>query len=151
MTEADKCVLVEILTPILDNEGIELVDIETRAQTLRLLIHKPKGISVADCQTVNYAVRPLLGVYQYLTNYALLEVASPGVDRPLRTAKDFHRNRGRTVQIEIEPEPGEQHVQVVHGTIVNVKPETVVIQQSNGENVSVYISCIREAYVHLKW
>ena len=85
MTAAEKNTLIEMLAPILDTEGIELVDIETHSQTLRLLIHKPDGLSVTDCQAVNHTVRPILEVHHLLAGYEQLEVASPGVDRPLRT------------------------------------------------------------------
>ena len=99
------------------------MDVETHGQTLRLLIHKQGGLSVADCQAVNHVVHPILEVHEHLANYAQLEVASPGIDRPLQTAKDFQRNCGRTVQIEIasesENEPG-YHVQ---GTVIEVHPE----------------------------
>ena len=97
--------VAEILTPLLHTEGFELVAVETsgnrKNQILRLLIHKQGGLSISDCQAVNQAVRPVLEVHQILNVYKQLEIASPGVDRPLTTAPDFQRNVGRTVQIEV--------------------------------------------------
>ena len=138
MTEAEKNSIIEMLAPMLDRDGIELVDVETHSKTLRLLIHKPDGLSVADCQTVNQIVRPILEVHKHLENYAQLEVASPGIDRPLRTAKDFQRNYGRTVRIEIEPK-NEQKRQV-QGTVVEVRHGEVVLAQTGGNDISVKIS-----------
>ena len=149
MTIAEKNSIIEMLAPMLDLDGIELVDIETHSKTLRLLIHKPDGLSVADCQMVNQVVRPILEVHEHLANYAQLEVASPGIDRPLRTAKDFQRNCGRTVQIEIAAK--NVHPRQIQGTVVDVHPEEVVLVQSDGKDISVKISHILNARIHLKW
>ena len=149
MTAAEKNSIIEMLAPMLDSDGIELVDVETHSETLRLLIHKPDGLSVADCQMVNHVVRPILEVHEHLSNYAQLEVASPGIDRPLRTAKDFQRNYGRTVQIEIAEKNG--HTRQVQGTVVEARPEEVVLARSDGKDISVKISQILNACIHLKW
>ena len=149
MTAAEKNAIIEMLAPVLDSDGIELVDVETHSKTLRLLIHKPDGLSVADCQMVNQVVRPILEVHEHLANYAQLEVASPGIDRPLRTAKDFQRNCGRTVQIEIAKKNG--HTRQIQGTVVEVHPEEVVLALSDGKDISIKISQILNARIHLEW
>lgn len=149
MTAAEKNSIIEMLAPMLDIDGIELVDVETHSKTLRLLIYKRDGLSVADCQMVNQVVRPILEVHKHLANYAQLEVASPGIDRPLRTAKDFQRNCGRTVQIEIIAQ--NDHTRQIQGTVVEVHPEEVVLTQADGKDISVKISHILNARIHLKW
>ena len=151
MTTTQKNSIIEILAPVLDVDGIELVDIETRGRTLRLLIHKQGGLSVVDCQAVNHIVHPILEVHEHLASYTRLEVASPGIDRPLQTAKDFRRNCGRTVQIEVASESENEHGYHVQGTVVEVHPESVVLAQTGGKNISVQISQIRTAHIHLKW
>ena len=151
MTTTEKNAIIEILTPILDSDGIELVDVETDRQTLRLLIYKPDGLSVKDCQAVNHIVQPILEVHEFFANYTQLEVASPGIDRPLRTARDFQRNCGRTVRIEVNSESENQQEYHVQGVVVEVRPETVVLAQTGGKNISVEISQIRTAHIHLQW
>ncbi len=151
MTTTEKNAIIEILTPILDIDGIELVDVETHRQTLRLLIYKPDGLSVKDCQTVNYIVQPILEVHEFFGGYTQLEVASPGVDRPLRTARDFQRNCGRTVHIEVDSESENEQEHCVQGIVVEVQPETVVLEQTDGKSTSVEISQIRTAHIHLQW
>ena len=151
MTTTEKDAIIEMLTPMLDMDEIELVDIETHGQTLRLLIHKQGGLSVADCQAVNHIVHPILEVHEHLASYAQLEVASPGIDRPLQTAKDFQRNCGRTVQIEAASESDNGQDYRLQGTIVEVHPESIVLAQTNGKSLSVQISHIRKAHIHLKW
>ncbi len=151
MTTTEKNAIIEMLTPILDSDGIELVDVETHRQTLRLLIYKPDGLSVKDCQAVNHIVQPILEVHEFFAGYTQLEVASPGVDRPLRTARDFQRNCGRTVRIEVNSESENRQEHYVQGVVVEVQPETVVLAQTGGKNISVEISQIRTAHIHLQW
>lgn len=149
MTTAEKNAIIEMLAPMLDLDGIELVDVEAHAQTLRLLIHKPDGLSVRDCQVVNQTVRPVLEVHEHLASYAQLEVASPGIDRPLQTAKDFQRNCGRVVRVEVVSEDGQKRE--VQGTVVEVHSEKVVLEVSDGRSISVKISKILNAHIHLMW
>lgn len=149
MTVSEKNSIFELLAPILDLDGIELVDVETQLKTLRLLIHKPGGLSVSDCQAVNSVVRPILEVHEYLASYTQLEVASPGLDRPLRTAADFRRNRGRTVRIEVASKDDRKYQ--VQGTVIEVCQEQVILVETNGNRVVINISEIRDGYIHLKW
>lgn len=149
MTEIEKNSIFEMLAPILQIDGIELVDVETQEKTLRILVHKPRGLSVVDCQVVSQVVHPILAVHQYLTAYTQLEVASPGVDRPLRTAEDFQRNLGRKVQIEAAAENARTYE--VEGTVTAVFGGKVVLAQVTGEQVSVEISQIRDAHIQLDW
>ena len=149
MTVTEKNSIFELLAPILDIDGFELVDVETQSQTLRLLIHKPGGLTVSDCQAVDRVVRPILEVHQHLASYTQLEVASPGLDRPLRTAADFRRNCGRTVQIEVDlKNDGNYQVQ---GDVMEVSDEQVILAQNNGKHIAINISQIRNAQIHLKW
>ena len=149
MTVTEKNTIFELLAPILDIDGFELVDVEIQSQTLRLLIHQSGGLTVSDCQAVNRVVRPILEVHQYLASYTQLEVASPGLDRPLRTAADFQRNCGRTVEIEVDlPNDGNYQVQ---GDVMEVSDEQVILAQDNGKQVTITISQIRNAQIHLKW
>lgn len=151
MTATEKNAIIEMLAPMLELDGIELVDVEAHRQTLRLLIYKPDGLSVVDCQAVNHVVHPILEVHEWLAGYTQLEVASPGIDRPLQTARDFQRNCGHTVQIEVASESEDGEARHVQGVIVEVHPERVILARAGGENISVQISQIREAHIYLKW
>lgn len=149
MTVSEKNSIFELLAPILDIDGIELVDVETQLKTLRLLIHKPGGLSVSDCQAVNSVVRPILEVHEHLASYRQLEVASPGLDRPLRTAADFRRNCGRTVRIVVASKDDKKRQ--VQGTVAEVSEEQVVLVATNDNRVAINISEICNGYIHLKW
>ena len=93
MSTALKTSVSNLLLPVLESEGIEFVDLECegtgRQQTVRLLIHKPGGVTARDCQHISKVVRPILDIHKLIPGIFNLEVASPGVDRLLTTEGRF--------------------------------------------------------------
>ncbi len=145
--------VTELLETFLQTEGYELVDVETaggnRNRTLRLLIHKDGGLTVYDCKYLDQAVRPILEVHQLLTEYKQLEIASPGLDRPLKTEADFKRNLGRNVQIQTTSKNGQMNE--VEGNITDVVDSHVVLEETNGQTVQIKISDIHKGHIQLVW
>lgn len=91
--------LREITEQALNGLSIELVDIERAAMgLLQVTIDTPEGVTIEDCEN---ASRLLSRVYEVENIDKRLEVGSPGVDRPLRTLKDFNRFVGERVQIKL--------------------------------------------------
>lgn len=101
--------LREITEQALNGLSIELVDIERAAMgLLQVTIDTPQGVSIEDCEN---ASRLLSRVYEVENiDYKRLEVSSPGVDRPLRTLKDFNRFVGERVQIKLHKAVDNQKV-----------------------------------------
>lgn len=153
MAEGIETTVVEMLTPLLQTEGFELVAVETagnrKNRILRLLLHKQGGLSVSDCKAAAQIVRPILEVHQLLSAYKQFEIASPGVDRPLETAADFRRNLGRTVQIEATSEGGQAFE--VQGQVVDVIDGCIILEQTSGKTVHIEISKVCKAYIQLVW
>lgn len=81
--------------------GYELVELERSAKggLLRVYIDKPGGITVEDCALVSNHLGRLFTVEN--VNYERLEVSSPGLDRPLRTARDFARFAGQKAKLKL--------------------------------------------------
>ena len=78
---------------------------------LRIFIDRSGGVSIADCEMVSTALSVLLDVENFMGGRPYtLEVSSPGIDRPLKTEKDFRRICGREVVV---------HVRVPDGTTVS--------------------------------
>jgi len=99
---------------VLESEGIELVQVDLDRQRggwlLRLTIDKPAGISLSDCQRVSEQFGAELDVEDLIPGSYVLEVSSPGLDRPLRSEADFHRFIGKLVAISTdEPIAGHRH------------------------------------------
>ncbi|MEG2667066.1 MAG: ribosome maturation factor RimP [Lachnospiraceae bacterium] len=93
----------EILQPIVDGYGFELVDVEYIKEGgmwyLRGYIDKPGGIAVDDCAMVSRALSEVLDEKDYIDDTYILEVSSPGLGRPLKKEKDYIRSIGEEVEI----------------------------------------------------
>ena len=91
------------VVPVLEEMGIELVDLTFRREggrlMLRLLADKEGGITVDECAHINRCLSEVLDQKSIINQRYTLEVSSPGIDRPLVTQKDFHRVIGRMVRI----------------------------------------------------
>lgn len=93
----------EILIPIVDELGFELVDVEYVKEGstwyLRTYIDKPGGITIDDCEVVSRRLSDILDEKDYIDEAYIMEVSSPGLGRPLKKEKDFKRSLGEEVEI----------------------------------------------------
>ena len=93
----------EILLPIVEEYGFELVDVEYvkegGAWYLRTYIDKEGGISIDDCEKVSRRLSDILDEKDYIDDTYIMEVSSPGLGRPLKKEKDFKRSLGKEVDI----------------------------------------------------
>lgn len=93
----------EILLPIIERNGFELVDVEYVKEGgnwyLRAYIDKPGGINVDDCEMVSRELSDILDEKDFIDEAYILEVSSPGLGRPLKKEKDFKRSLGQEVEI----------------------------------------------------
>src|SRR5260370_34601003 len=86
--------VVELLEPHIERQGYELVSVDfrkgTRHSMLRLLVDKPGGgIALSDLEKLTPTLGDLLDVYDPVDGRYTLEVASPGINRPLRKLEHF--------------------------------------------------------------
>lgn len=121
----------ELIEPVVADLGYELVEVQFRreqhGQVLRVIIFHVAGIRVDDCSLVSREVSRILDVEDRIDQAYHLEVSSPGLDRPLVTARDFARYLGRPVLVSIA-ETSEE----VAGTIEEVGEEAVSLGVPGG-------------------
>jgi ribosome maturation factor RimP len=96
--------LAALLTPLVEGLGYELWELEYAPgrgnSVLRLYIDAAAGIAIEDCERVSRAVSEVLDAEDPIPGQYTLEVSSPGLDRPLRTAAQFARYVGELVYVE---------------------------------------------------
>jgi ribosome maturation factor RimP len=97
--------VAELLDPHVERQGFELVSVEyhkgTRSSLLRLLVDRPGGgIALGDLERLSPVLGDLLDVYDPIDGRYTLEVASPGVNRPLTRLGDFEAFVGQRVRIK---------------------------------------------------
>ena len=93
----------ELVTPITEENRLELVDVEYKKEGknwfLRIFIDKEGGVTVDDCTRVSREIEDLIDVEEVVPTSYVLEVSSPGLDRPLKKEKDFLRFKGKRAQV----------------------------------------------------
>ena len=96
--------VADLIKPTLAGNGIELVDVEYKKTgkiwVLRVFIDKNQGVTVHDCQELSREIEDLIEIHELINDHYVLEVSSPGLDRPLKKDTDFLRNKGKRIQIK---------------------------------------------------
>ena len=120
----------QLLLPIVESHGFELVDVEYVKEAgtwyLRAYIDKPGGITVNDCELVSRTFSDILDEKDYIEDTYIFEVSSPGLGRPLKKEKDFARSIGEEVEIRTYRAIDRQKEFI--GILVEYDKDTVTIE-----------------------
>ncbi|MBP2654910.1 MAG: Ribosome maturation factor rimP [Firmicutes bacterium] len=119
----------KLVLDIIQDSELELVDVEyvkERDWYLRVFLDKPGGLEVDDCQTVSERLEDKLDEVDPIKESYILEVSSPGLDRPLKKPKDFIRHIGDKVEIStFAPINGQKKVV---GTLLGVENDDIRLE-----------------------
>jgi ribosome maturation factor RimP len=124
--------IVGLLEAHIERLGFELVNVEFRRgarrnSLLRVLVDNPGGgITLSDLERLSPILGDLLDVYDPVEGSYMLEVSSPGINRPLAKLKDFEAYRGQRVRIRTHrPREGRKNFQ---GILTQVGPDGVELE-----------------------
>lgn len=85
------------------DHGIEIIDIIFRREgsglVLRIIADTPQGIKVSECEAFNNFLSEALDAQDVMQDRYMLEVSSPGLDRPIKTDRDFERSMGKELEL----------------------------------------------------
>lgn len=97
--------LTELLNPAVEATGYRLVRLRVsggRRKTLQIMAERPDGgMDVEDCARLSRALSEVLEAADPIEGDYVLEVSSPGIDRPLTAPQDFSRFAGHEARIEL--------------------------------------------------
>lgn len=129
--------LAEIVAPVIEDMGFELVRLRLqggKTHTLQIMAERPEGgIEVDECADISNAVSAVLDVEDPLNDSYVLEVGSPGIDRPLTRLKDFGTFEGYDAKIETsELIDGQKRFR---GILAGVEDQEVLINIEQGGEV----------------
>ena len=115
--------------------GFELVGIEYHPQgrrsLLRVYIDVPDGVSVDDCERASRQISSVLDVDDPIHSQYVLEVSSPGLDRPLFTPEHFQRFSGNRVKLRVNPPfDGRRNF---FGVLMGLRDNAVVVVEDEQE------------------
>ena len=139
----------EIAKDYIETHDIEIVDVtfrrESQGLVLRILADKPEGIKVIECEEFNKFLGEALDKEDVIKDRYILEISSPGLDRHLKSDKDFERAIGRV--LEITTFESIDNRKTHDGNLIGMDKENIVIE-SNG--VSTVIPKNKIALARLK-
>ncbi|MGG3843121.1 ribosome maturation factor RimP [Anoxybacillus kestanbolensis] len=123
-------IVEELVTPIVTEMGLELVDIEYvkegKSWFLRVFIDSPTGIDIDQCGVVSERLSEKLDEVDPIPHNYFLEVSSPGAERPLKKTKDFERAVGKNVYVKTyEPIDGQKEFE---GLLTAFDGQTVTLE-----------------------
>lgn len=143
----------ELLEPHVERQGFELVAVDfrrgTRTSLLRLLIDRPEGgVTLDELERLSPTLGDLLDVYDPVEGRYTLEVASPGINRPLTKPRHFEAYRGRRVRIRTKDAVDGRRSFL--GVLTTVRPEGVELDdEASGQRVAIGFAEIEGAnYEH---
>lgn len=123
-----------IVTPVLFNEGMELVEIEYRREpkgwVLRLYIDKEGGVSIDDCTHISQEIGRSLDVEDFISAPYTLEVSSPGLTRPLKSEKDFIKYQNHLIKVKTINPIGNQRR--FKGKLLGISENSIEIEVGGG-------------------
>ena len=122
----------ELVSNVLKDNGIELVDIELKGRgggrILSIAADKDGGITLDECANMSGLISEALDKADMIRDKYLLEVSSPGLDRPLKTSSDFENVIGKMVRVHTYVPIGDRRD--LSGELISVAESEMVIAQT---------------------
>lgn len=141
--------LRDLLEPLLDADGLELVDAQVGPGLVRVLVDRPGGI---DLETVSHAterVSAALDAADPIPGRYTLEVSSPGIERPLRTPDHFERAVGSMVAVKTTPShEGERRFE---GRLVSAVEDGITLEVPDTGELRLAYADIEKARTVFEW
>ncbi len=122
--DIEKYVAELVNNQIADREDLFLVDVKfVPGGKLSILVDGDQGISIQDCAAISRHVGNTLEEENVIEAAYNIEVSSPGIDTPLRLARQYTKNIGRTVSVKLND--GRKH----EGTLLEHTPQGLTLKE----------------------
>ncbi|OQY30091.1 MAG: hypothetical protein B6244_02180 [Candidatus Cloacimonetes bacterium 4572_55] len=148
--------LIGLCDPILEDKGFELVQLEVipgkRRTILRFFLDRlseVSGITVDECARMNRELGDILEFEAEFDQPYVLEVSSPGLDRPLVKETHFQRFAGNKAHIHTFGSAGRTALTV--GILRGVENHLIILEDEKGEELRVPFSAIKKARIKYEW
>ncbi|GFZ22838.1 hypothetical protein CMETHOX_07610 [Lacrimispora indolis] len=142
--QSKESMLEELIAPMVEAEGYECVDVTFEKAgkdwVLTTYIDGPNGIGLDDCEVVSRKLSDLMDEKDPIEQSYLLEVSSPGIDRPLKKEKDFARNMDKRIVVSFyAPVNGSKQLS---GILKGYKGVTLTLQLDSEEMMELEMSAV---------
>ena len=126
--------ITDLIESILLELGFELVDVDYLSEhgkwVLRIYIDKAGGVTIDDCSRISWELGDLIDIKDIVRHKYVLEVSSPGLNRPLKKKVDFDRVIGKKIKVKMKmPVNGRRNFS---GYLKDVRDHIVYIEDEGG-------------------
>lgn len=150
--EDTKGKISELAASVAAEYGVEVVDIEfagsMRRPTVRIFIDKTGGVTLDDCALFSRAVSAVLDVEDPIKSSYVLEVSSPGLDRPLKKLRDFEVSVGKLARIITKESIERQNFFV--GRITGVRDNIIILSMKDSGVIEIPYANVSKARLEIE-
>jgi ribosome maturation factor RimP len=120
---------------IVESSGLDLIELKVfpkgNSWVIRSIVdYASSGVTVNECASLNRSIASWIEKSNIFGNDFIVEVNSPGLDRPLREAKDFMRDKNRYIRIWLkESLKGTTYIE---GKLLDVKERSILLKVKEG-------------------
>lgn len=134
----------EIISSFMEENKFELCDVEFVKEGpnwyLRIFADKDGGITLDDCEFISRNIEVLLDKKDPIEQAYILEVSSPGIDRPLKKESDYEKYAGEIIDIKLYK--AVDKCKEFQGVLIGLKDSIVAIEDENGKELSFSLADI---------
>ncbi|NLO97856.1 MAG: ribosome maturation factor RimP [Peptococcaceae bacterium] len=138
----------QLVEPKISELGLELVDIEYVKEGahwyLRFFIDKEGGVDIDDCAEASQKIGEILDRKNLIPQAYMLEVSSPGIERPLRNREDYEKYKGELVSVY--PTKPYQGYSCFTGYLKGIENDNVILEY-DGQEVFIPFDLVERAHL----
>ena len=143
----------ELAMPIAEECNFELIDVEYKKEGkdwfLRVYIDKDGGITLDDCELLSRKLNPILDDQDPIRGSYILEVSSPGLDRPLKKERDFIRYKDREVEVKLyKPYNNSKHFK---GINKGIKDDSLNILLDDDSTIKIPMNQVAQVRLYFEF
>ncbi len=129
-----------LVDPIARRLGLEVIEVlyekKFDGMNLTVVIDKDGGVTIDDCERLHRAIDAPLDELDPIAESYTLNVSSPGIDRPLKTERDYRRNLNRKISVKLySPRDGKK---TFSGVLVGYDDDAFTVETEKGKQISFY-------------
>ena len=138
--------IAQLIRELVEERGLELVEFQNvagRRRALRIFIDGPQGVTVRDCAETSRQIARRLDAEDNMAGDYMLEVSSPGMNRPIHTPEHYRRFQGERLRVELK-KPRDGRVSF-EGRIESAEWDVVKIEMQDGKLLELTVDQIQAA------
>jgi ribosome maturation factor RimP len=141
-----------LLTPIVDHHHAFLIDVAVRNERgdklVQVFVDTDIGVTIEECAEISRELAAAIDTRNIIESSYRLEVSSPGIDKPLKLLRQYHKNIGRRFKVTYERAGTKS---AIIGTLSSIAEDLLTFSPDKGEPVTVEFSEIIESKEELPW